>query len=334
MDTKNPLVSVFISAYNHEMFVEETINSIIAQTYKNIELIVIDDGSKDKTWEKICSLRDKCFRRFPNIIFETQENQGVCKTLNKMIDLASGKYVYIIASDDVAKPQTIEAEVNFLENNPEYVLVVGDNEIIDTNSNRVGWDENQRIIPLDVCKYKTFGAYLQDLYKDIDFHSATFGAYENFVKCNYIPNGFLFPLQELRKIGGYKEEAPLEDWYLHLQLSKVGKMKYMDEILGSYRWHDNNTIKRTEYMNKIAYDTLCYEKKLTAEMKNQKWYNIFMKAYSKTKMKFNFLNIIKYYTCRNADAKQYVLEILGHRMVIRNKYSKNYLNRHNDKKKV
>ena len=313
MDTKNPLVSVFISAYNHEMFVEETINSIIAQTYKNIELIVIDDGSKDKTWEKICSLRDKCFKRFSKIIFETQENQGVCKTLNKMINLASGKYVYLIASDDVAKPQTIEAEVSFLENNPEYVLVVGDNEIIDANSNRVGWDENQKIVPLDVCQYETFGAYLQDLYKDIDFHSAAFGAYENFVKCNYVPNGFLFPLQELRKIGGYKEEAPLEDWYLHLQLSKVGKMKYMDEIFCAYRWHNNNTVKRTKYMNKIAYETLLYEKNLVKKIKNSKWKRIFEEVFYQKKLYFNFFNIIKYYKLKSFEEKIYVIEILGYK---------------------
>ena len=61
------LVSVIIPAYNHEKYVQETIKSIINQTYQNIELIVIDDGSKDSTWQKILEMKDKCGRRFEKV---------------------------------------------------------------------------------------------------------------------------------------------------------------------------------------------------------------------------------------------------------------------------
>ncbi|MDR3243838.1 MAG: glycosyltransferase family 2 protein, partial [Elusimicrobiota bacterium] len=124
-----PLVSVAIPVYNHEKYVSAVIDSIIAQTYGNIELLIIDDGSKDLSWEKVCQKREICIKRFKRIDFEKQENKGTCITLNKLLDKACGKYIYLIASDDLAKPNAIETFVIFLENNLQYAQVVGDNEI-------------------------------------------------------------------------------------------------------------------------------------------------------------------------------------------------------------
>ena len=78
--SKLPLVSVVISAYNHENYIQETINSIIAQTYEKIELIIIDDGSIDLTFEKILEMENVCKERFINIIFKKQKNQGIGTT--------------------------------------------------------------------------------------------------------------------------------------------------------------------------------------------------------------------------------------------------------------
>ena len=83
-ETVPGLVSVLIPAYNHEQYVQLTIRSIIEQTYQNIELIVIDDGSKDSTWEKISELKSECEKRFRRVDFSTQENSGTCKTLNRL----------------------------------------------------------------------------------------------------------------------------------------------------------------------------------------------------------------------------------------------------------
>ena len=156
------LVSVLIPAYNHEKYVKETIKSIIAQTYKNIELIIVDDGSKDSTWQKIKEMRDKCEERFVRVHFETKENEGTCRTLNKLLSIAQGEFVYLIASDDLAKPQAIEKEVSFLEKNPDYALVLGDNEFIDQNGKTCYWDKKlNNIYDVKKAKYKTFVNYFE-----------------------------------------------------------------------------------------------------------------------------------------------------------------------------
>ena len=82
-----PLISLLVPAYNHEKYIKETIDSLIAQTYPNLELIVIDDGSKDNTFAVLKSLEDVCHERFANVHFETQNNQGVVGTLNQLLEM-------------------------------------------------------------------------------------------------------------------------------------------------------------------------------------------------------------------------------------------------------
>lgn len=315
----NPVVSVLIPSFNHETYVQESINSIIKQTYKNIELIVIDDGSKDRTWQKIQEMKNACEKRFSRVYFETKENEGRCKTYNKLISLAKGEFIYIIASDDVAKPHAIETEVKFLQENQDYVLVVGDNELINHNSLRIGWDKHHNSVNISEALYRTFGEALQKDNKNIDFNSSKFGMYETFVTKNYIPNGYLIRKTALDKIGLFTDEAPLEDWWMHLQLSKIGKYKYIDEVLYSYRWHANNTVKKIDYMLDITRKTQLYEKRLVSSLKDKKWHDIFEKSTNIIRMKFNFLNIIKFYSLKNMEVKQHIIELVGHKFIVKSK---------------
>lgn len=310
-----PLVSVVIPAYNHEKYVQETINSIIAQTYHNIELIIIDDGSKDATWNKIQEMKKACEKRFAKVHFETKLNEGTCSMLNKLIFSATGKYVYLIASDDLSKPQAIEKEVEFLENNPSYLMVVGDNELIDSASQKVGWDKDQNIVPFSEAFYHSFGEYMKSK-KDFDVLSDKFGTYETLVRGNYIPNGYMIRKSAFDKIGPFTKEAPLEDWWLMLQLSKCGKLKYLDEILFSYRQHDNNTVKRRDYMLQITCQTQLYEEKLVAEIKDKKWKEIFDKNVNQVKMKFRIGDFVKLYKPKRIGSKKLILEVLGHKYQI------------------
>lgn len=253
-----PLISVLIPAYNHENYIQNTIQSAIDQTYQNIELLVFDDGSKDSTFEKMKELEEACKKRFSNFRLMTKENEGICKTLNRLLELASGEYILICASDDCLKPDVIEKEYGFLSKNPDYALCVGNNEFIDENSKVRQVDENQNAADNNKAKYKTFKDYLQASTK-INFNSDKFGTYETLYIRNYIPNGYLIRKSIFKKTGLYREEAPLEDWYLMLQISKYAKMKFIDEVLFSYRIHPSNTIKNTKRMLEIYRKTEAFE---------------------------------------------------------------------------
>lgn len=302
------LVSVIVPAYNHELYIQETIYSIINQSYKNIELIVIDDGSKDDTWNKIKSLEIICKSRFKRIIFERKKNEGICKTYNRLLSLSQGDYVYPIASDDVAKPLAISTLVTFLEKNKSYVLAVGDCEIIDGLSNVIGWNRDKLSTPLDKSVYKTIGDMYSRCLTDVDFDSDQFGSYESFASgCNYIPNGYLIRKTAIDLIEPFSEDAPLEDYYLHLQLSKLGKYKYIDNILFSYRWHGNNTMTNHEYMKIVTIKTKLYEKELVGRLSDKTWKKIFDKCHKKNI--FCFSGLLQLFVLDDLVEKKLVLSV-------------------------
>ncbi len=140
MLNNHPLVSVCIPAYNHEKYIVDCLNSVVAQTYDNIELVIIDDGSRDSTKQKILDMMPKLESRFVRVFFDSQTNMGTCRTINRLYEKARGKYIYHIASDDMSKPNAISTLIEFMESHPDYALAVGDNEIIDADGKRAYWD--------------------------------------------------------------------------------------------------------------------------------------------------------------------------------------------------
>ncbi|MGI1659820.1 MAG: glycosyltransferase family A protein [Desulfitobacterium sp.] len=246
------LVSVIIPAYNHEKFIASCIESVAAQTYANIELIIINDGSSDTTDEKIVALIEQYRKRFKKVTYINREHKGTAATLNELIYLSKGKFIFQIASDDMAKPHAIETLYTFMVRNRRYALAVGDNEIIDSDNKRVYWDQDRNNIE-DISKavYKTFVDFLQSHRPDFDFNSESFGQLPTLLIGNYIPNGKMFRKSALLKVGGYKEET-LEDYYINIKLAKKYKLKYIDTPLFSYRWHENNSIKNYDYISRIS----------------------------------------------------------------------------------
>ena len=251
------LVSVIIPAYNHEKYIQKTIKSIINQTYKNIELIIIDDGSSDSTWQKMQEIKPMCDERFARVHFETKPNEGVTKTLNRLVSLINGRYVFMIASDDLAKPEAIEKEIGFLAANPDYYLAVGNDDIIDGSGIICYWDKKRNTVyDKNKAEYTTFVDFLKknrNFFNDKDF-----GTYRSIFGGNYIPNGFTLKKEVFDKIGQYPDGI-LEDWWMMLQISKYYKMKYLDEVLYSYRWHSNISIKKSRNMSQIEKNTLNWE---------------------------------------------------------------------------
>jgi glycosyltransferase involved in cell wall biosynthesis len=109
-----PMVSIIMPTYNRQEFISSSIESILAQTYANWELIIIDDSSTDDTLNVIRSFKDQRIR-----VFENKKNMGVASSLNKAIELARGSYIARQDSDDSSLPERIEKQVGFLESHKE-----------------------------------------------------------------------------------------------------------------------------------------------------------------------------------------------------------------------
>ena len=105
------LISVIIPTYNRAHVIKRSVQSVLNQTYKNLELIIVDDGSTDNTKEIIDSINDK------RIVYVKQENQGASAARNKGIDLAKGKYIAFQDSDDVWHLDKLEKQINALKQN-------------------------------------------------------------------------------------------------------------------------------------------------------------------------------------------------------------------------
>jgi glycosyltransferase involved in cell wall biosynthesis len=129
------LVSIIIPIYNHSKFIKQCLNSIYEEDYSTLELIIIDDGSQDLSFEIAKEWCDKNKDRFERIHIEKQQNQGICKTLNKLILLAKGEYVLPLASDDYLLVSGINARIDALKLNPKWLAVIGDTVMVDEESN-------------------------------------------------------------------------------------------------------------------------------------------------------------------------------------------------------
>lgn len=123
---KNHLVSILIPVYNREDLIEETVRSALAQTYKNIEIIIVDNKSTDNTWMVLEKLSQEDNRIE---IFQNSSNMGPVRNWKRCIDEASGEYGKILWSDDLIEPTFLEKTVPFLEKNEEIGFVFTGTEI-------------------------------------------------------------------------------------------------------------------------------------------------------------------------------------------------------------
>ena len=107
---KGPRVSVVVPVYNGEKYIDDTINSVLSQTYKNWELIVVDDGSSDRTCDKVHRFLSRRVR-----LAEFGENRGAAKARNAGVGLARGRYVCFLDADDLWVPKKLAKQVAFME---------------------------------------------------------------------------------------------------------------------------------------------------------------------------------------------------------------------------
>lgn len=208
------LVSVIIPCYNHELYVKDTIQSVINQTYKKIELIIIDDGSRDNSVDIISQFQAECKHRFVNFEFRSRENKGLSKTLNEALDWCDGEYLSVLASDDIYLENKIEKQVHCLKKNLDLSGVSSNVSII---------DENGKIIKSKIVKSKIY-----------DFNDIFLSQY-------YLPApSAMLRLCLVKKIGGYDENTLLEDLFMWLKISEFGGLYLMEDVLVYYRRHSLN----------------------------------------------------------------------------------------------
>lgn len=211
-----PLVSVVIPCYNHEKFVQDSIQSVIDQSYQNIELIIIDDGSKDHSVEKIQQMTAACESRFSRFEFRTRANKGLSTTLNEALEWCKGEYYSAIASDDMMLEDKTKIQVNFLEENEKCVAVFGGVYLIDELSNIVG----ERISNTK-----------QYFFEDIILNKHDLPASTQLARLEIIKN-----------LKGYDENIKIEDWYMLLKMTSNETLSvfYLEGLMCKYRFHDNN----------------------------------------------------------------------------------------------
>lgn len=213
MNTQNPKVSIVMSSYNHAPYITEAIESAVHQTYNNIELIVIDDGSKDNSPAILKELQEKY-----GFYLELRTNHGLVPTLNYALkNLATGKYICILDSDDYWALDKVTKQVAAMEAKPQCGLCHTPVYFIDKNSQIVS-DYNQPT--------KKDGYIFEELLMG---------------KTNIADGGVMVPAVIYQEVGYYDESIPLEDYQLWFKILAKYPACYLDEHLAYYRVHETNT---------------------------------------------------------------------------------------------
>jgi glycosyltransferase involved in cell wall biosynthesis len=234
-----PLVSIISPTYNHEKFIAECIESVLAQTYSNWEMIIIDDGSTDNTF----SIAKKYAEKDLRIKAFTQKNIGIFRlgeSYNFALQQSKGKYIAILECDDVWIPNKLKIQVDVLEQNPQCVLSWGKAYLssIDLLSNYYLAPQED----LEVFYNKPIGSYL----KQFIFHT--------------VPPALtiVFRKEDLMAIGGFLQvfNLPLVDVPTTLELLMKGEFAYIDQPLGSWRIYPYQVTKTYTGQMTLNYYTL------------------------------------------------------------------------------
>lgn len=205
MLTNNPEITVLMPVYNDERFIRFSIESILNQTFKNLEFIIINDASNDNTPEILEEYRDPRIKVINNEI-----NLRVPKSLNKGLSLAKGKYIARIDSDDISVRDRLEKQYLFLENNKEFGLVGSYTEVIDEDGRNIEfWHE-----------------YLEPEYI---FYTLSFW------NC-LVTSTVMFEKEIAVNLGGFNPDFDrTEDYELWYKISRIKKIYIIPEYLSKYR---------------------------------------------------------------------------------------------------
>ncbi len=211
---KKPRVSVVIPTYNREKLVQVAIQSVLQQTYRDLEIIVCDDGSTDNTAEVVKSIQASSGLSI--VIDVLPYNLGVSAARNRAIYLARGELIAFLDSDDSWKPEKLEKQVNFLDNNSEYI--------------GVGCDLENQVVGRKLNKYK--------LKNKLNISDDLF---QFLYRCYITTSCFLVKKDALILAGLFDLSLKCsEDRDMWWRLPRLGRIGFIDEPLVKYLKHSNS----------------------------------------------------------------------------------------------
>ena len=241
--TPNPLVSIIIPTYNSAHFLPECLNSALLQSYDNIEIIVIDDGSTDNTPDVIQPFTE-------HIIYRKQENRGLAGARNAGLTASTGEFIAWLDADDIAHPDRILLQANYLFNNPDAVLISSDFSAFDSKgqiahshiSAYYGTVQKAGNISRIYPDHKEVTLGLLPGRELVDAQTQKLQIYSGEAHPALILGNFIHPpTVKLRKsaclIAGKLDETipTAEDWDYFIRLSKIGPVAFIDYPLLQYR---------------------------------------------------------------------------------------------------
>jgi len=229
------IVSVAVITYNQKAFLEECLNSILEQSFKNYEIVISDDGSSDGTPEMLVELEKKFPKKVKLVL--NNKNEGITKNCNKVLKICSGKYIAWMGGDDLMLPGKLEKQVAFMEANPDCSICYHNLDVFDSETNRT---------------IKTFNDSTNSFQGDVRQiirHGTFNGACSTMVRRDCVPKC------------GFNELLPVaSDWLFWVECTlRGGLILYIDEILGRYRRHTGNVTiqKATIGQNEIDHLNSC-----------------------------------------------------------------------------
>ena len=216
--SQSPVVSVIIATYNRKRYLQQAIDSVLGQTYHNIELIVVDDGSTDGT-------RDFIHEHYENRLnYIYQANQGRSAARNTGLSAATGKYIAFLDSDDRWLPEKLARQVAFMEQYPEFGLTHTFSKVITENGE-----------PNLAATQEWHLDYLRTVKRGYSYEALT-------QYCLMFLSTVIIRTDLVARVGFMDNSIPaFEDWDWYLRAALVTSIGILQEDLTDYRLHDENT---------------------------------------------------------------------------------------------
>jgi glycosyltransferase involved in cell wall biosynthesis len=226
-------VSVCVPLYNHHAYLPALLDSVNADPYPNKELVIIDDGSSDGSFDALEEWTQRVRPSFP-CVFLRQENAGISVTLNRALVRASGEYCAIVASDDALVPGGLATRQRFLAAHPELTAVFGDARVIDRAGAVVMQSGLSDLYRANKRRYLSRGSLL----------------FEIVVRWSVPGPVLMARREELLAMGGFSP-GYLEDFDMYLRLADAGKLGFVDEIVADYRIHGANVSRSGDAVRRM-----------------------------------------------------------------------------------